>query len=117
MATAIVEDTKEVEMQNAFRADVHMHTNLSDGKMSVRELLTFCKQRQLDYIAITDHDTVNGVLQLESQTYDGMVVIPGIEMSSYSENEKQIDVTGYFPISADFKSFQSYLNQFVFKRR
>ena len=117
MATAIVEDTKEVEMQNAFRADVHMHTNLSDGKMSVRELLTFCKQRQLDYIAITDHDTVNGVLQLESQTYDGMVVIPGIEMSSYSENEKQIHVTGYFPISADFKSFQSYLNQFVFKRR
>lgn len=94
-----------------------MHTNLSDGKMSVVELLKFCKQRKLDYIAITDHDTMNGVLQLESQEVEGMIVIPGIEMSSYSENEKQIHVTGYFPMTTDFRSFQEYLNQFVVRMR
>lgn len=90
---------------------------MSDGKLPVKDLLRCCKEKGLRYIAITDHDTFNGVLQVESFEDEGMVIIPGIEMSSFSVSEQQIHVTGYFPSSTDFHSFQNYLNQFVYKMR
>ena len=94
-----------------------MHTCMSDGRLPVKELLHRCKEQGLRYIAITDLDTFNGVLQLESFEYEGMTIIPGIEMSSFSSSEKQIHVTGYFPSTSNLHSFQDYLNKFVFKTR
>lgn len=45
-------------------ADVHMHTNYSDGTGSVEEVVTFAQQHtSLDVIAITDHDTIEGALR------------------------------------------------------
>lgn len=44
-------------------ADVHMHTNYSDGTGSVEEVLAFAQEHtSLDVIAITDHDTIEGAL-------------------------------------------------------
>jgi hypothetical protein len=45
-------------------ADVHMHTNYSDGTGSVEEVLEFAhRHTSLDVIAITDHDTIEGALR------------------------------------------------------
>ena len=45
-------------------ADVHMHTNYSDGTGSVEEVLRFAEiYTPLDVIAITDHDTIDGALR------------------------------------------------------
>ena len=45
-------------------ADVHMHTNYSDGTGSVEEVLRFAEMyTPLDVIAITDHDTIDGALR------------------------------------------------------
>ncbi|MGH2514326.1 MAG: CehA/McbA family metallohydrolase [Ktedonobacterales bacterium] len=45
-------------------ADVHMHTNYSDGTGSVEEVLTFAQEHtSLNVIAITDHDTIEGALR------------------------------------------------------
>lgn len=45
-------------------ADVHMHTNYSDGTGSVEEVLAFAQEHtSLDVIAITDHDTIEGALR------------------------------------------------------
>ncbi len=45
------------------RADLHMHTNVSDGAAAVDELLAYISQhRQLDVIAITDHDKLDAAL-------------------------------------------------------
>lgn len=49
---------------DAGKADVHMHTNFSDGKPSPHDLLEFVEHRtDLDVIAITDHDTIEGALE------------------------------------------------------
>ena len=40
-------------------ADLHMHTTLSDGNLSVEELVTFCKRKGLRCISITDHDNLD----------------------------------------------------------
>ena len=37
------------------RGDLHMHTNASDGKASLEEMIDAARQRGLEYIAITDH--------------------------------------------------------------
>jgi predicted metal-dependent phosphoesterase TrpH len=45
-------------------ADIHMHTNASDGMPTPQELLDHVEQRtNLDVIAITDHDTLEGALR------------------------------------------------------
>src|SRR5258708_13464512 len=45
-------------------ADVHLHTNYSDGTGSVEEVLYFAQHHtSLDVIAVTDHDTIEGALR------------------------------------------------------
>ena len=45
-------------------SDLHMHTTYSDGKLTPEELIAAAKAAGLRYIAITDHDTVDGVAHL-----------------------------------------------------
>jgi predicted metal-dependent phosphoesterase TrpH len=50
--------------QRVGRADLHMHTTASDGVGTVREVLAFAQRyTDLDVIAITDHDTIDGALR------------------------------------------------------
>jgi len=67
-------------------ADVHMHTNYSDGTGSVEEVLAFAQERtSLDVIAITDHDTIEGALRardLAAERDYRFEVIVGEEIST-----------------------------------
>ena len=76
--------------------DLHTHTNFSDGSLSPEELLTTAKAIGLNYIAITDHDTVDGLQHLyENGLYPakGLKVIPGIELKV--AHEREIHLVGY----------------------
>jgi hypothetical protein len=67
-------------------ADLHMHTNYSDGTGSVEEVLAFAEHHTtLDVIAITDHDTIEGALRardLAAQREYRFEVIVGEEIST-----------------------------------
>jgi hypothetical protein len=67
-------------------ADLHMHTNYSDGTGSVEEVLAFAQQHtSLDVIAITDHDTIEGALRARDLVARGdyrFEVIVGEEIST-----------------------------------
>ena len=41
--------------------DLHCHTRLSDGSVTVDELIVLAKERGVTALAVTDHDTVSGV--------------------------------------------------------
>lgn len=66
------------------RADMHMHTDVSDGVASVQDLLAYMTQhRQLDVIAITDHDRLDASLwAYEHQQAYPFEIIPGVEVTS-----------------------------------
>lgn len=75
--------------------DLHTHSLASDGSMSPAELVRHAKQKGLSAVAITDHDTVEGVKEaLEEGKRIGIEVIPGIEISTNYKPEMHI--LGYF---------------------
>ena len=66
------------------RADLHMHTTVSDGLMSVQALLDHVARRGcLDVIAITDHDRLDASLWAYARRNRyPFEIVPGVEVSS-----------------------------------
>lgn len=72
--------------------DLHFHSNYSDGKLSVSEIATIIKSEKLEFCALVDHDSIDGVRELEMCLSGSNVkVIPGVELTArYNENEIHI---------------------------
>lgn len=63
--------------------DLHVHTSMSDGTYSPEAVVRLAREKGLRGIAITDHDTVAGVLPARRAGSElGVEVIPGVEMST-----------------------------------
>lgn len=64
------------------KIDLHCHTTASDGIRTPSELIDYAISEGVELIAVTDHDTVNGVPEALSYA-EGLnfTVIPGIEFS------------------------------------
>lgn len=64
------------------KIDLHVHTTASDGTMSPTEVVRYAKNKGLRTIAITDHDTIEGIAEgLQAGSDVGLEVIPGVELS------------------------------------
>lgn len=60
--------------------DMHCHTTASDGSLTPTEIVKLAKESGLKAIAITDHDTVDGIDEaLEAGEKYNIEVIKGIE--------------------------------------
>lgn len=77
-------------------ADLHLHTSYSDGTLSPQEIVELAAKKGLTAIAITDHDTVSGVVPAQQRGVAlGIEVIPGIEFTTEAYN-KEIHILGHF---------------------
>ena len=61
--------------------DLHMHTINSDGIYTTEQTIEYCKQANLDYIALTDHN--NTEQNKEIGNPEGITVLPGMEYTNY----------------------------------
>lgn len=76
-------------------ADIHVHTCYSDGAYTVEEALKIAAEKNLTFMAVTDHDTVSGLGELTAKAnLYGISVIAGIELSSVYEQE-DVHILGY----------------------
>lgn len=77
-------------------ADLHIHTLFSDGQYSPSDVVKIAKEVGFAAIAITDHDTLDGVEEaVEMGEKLGIEVIPGIEISTIS-NGQEVHILGYY---------------------
>lgn len=75
--------------------DMHVHTTASDGKLSPQEIIDYAKSKGLAGVGITDHDTIAGLeAAISYGNKKGMIVIPGIELSTEYKDE-EIHILGY----------------------
>lgn len=78
------------------KIDLHVHTTASDGRFSPSQVVDLTLNNSVDFLAITDHDTTNGVDEAISYSKDKNIkIIPGIELSTIHNNES-IHLLGYF---------------------
>ena len=76
-------------------ADLHIHTHYSDGTMSPEEVVADALHCGIHCIAITDHDTIDGISPaIEAAKGHDLEVLPGIELSS-EVNGKDVHMLGY----------------------
>ena len=80
-------------------ADLHTHTNFSDGELSPSEVLNEALIKKIKYLSITDHDTLSGYKKakkiLSDPVYNQITLIPGVEISTSFEGSN-IHTLGYF---------------------
>ncbi|NLW59352.1 MAG: PHP domain-containing protein [Firmicutes bacterium] len=75
--------------------DLHTHTVYSDGLSTPEELVKRAKAKGLTGIALTDHDTVDGIPAFLAAGRDhGLVCIPGVELSTELE-AVEFHILGY----------------------
>lgn len=79
-----------------FRADLHVHTVLSDGSETIEEVLSEASAAGLTHIALTNHDTTVGLRSaVRAGRAVGIRVIGGIEVSAYDfERDRKVHVLG-----------------------
>ncbi|WP_394137997.1 PHP domain-containing protein [Cytobacillus oceanisediminis] len=86
-------DIKKVIEEGNF--DLHLHTTASDGIYSPSEVVKKAAEKGIKTIAITDHDTIEGITEAkQAGNIFGITVIPGIELSTKYKG-KTIDILGY----------------------
>jgi len=97
------------------KVDLHIHTTFSDGKLTPAEIVQKSRELGLRAIAITDHDTVDGIPQaLEAGKREAMEVIPGIEINTYYDGQ-EIHILGYY-IEYDKPGLKKTLSYLLQKR-
>ena len=76
--------------------DLHVHTTCSDGTLTPAEVVALAARKGLSAVAITDHDTVDGLEEaLAAGLRLGIEVVPGVEINA-EHQQVTLDVLGYF---------------------
>ncbi|HEY6679272.1 MAG TPA: PHP domain-containing protein, partial [Actinomycetota bacterium] len=90
------------------RIDLHTHTNRSDGTFTPPELVRLASRRGLEVVAITDHDTTDGLEEAIGAGHDlGVEIVPGVELSAEHQG-MSVHVLCYWMDRED-EGFQSEL--------
>ena len=77
--------------------DLHLHTRYSDGSWTPAELCQAAARLELAAIAVTDHDTLDGIPQmLAAGQQFGVEVLPAVEITGRIKT-REVHLLGYFP--------------------
>ena len=75
--------------------DMHIHTTYSDGEKTPEEIIDMAIERNIKTIAITDHDTLNGIKKVRSLNITKNIeIINGIELSVLTKKGR-FHILGY----------------------
>ena len=75
-------------------ADLHVHTTVSDGRLSLEEVPAAARRAGVETVAITDHDRIHPGLDAPVTVRDGVTLIRGIELQVETAAGR-VDLLGY----------------------
>ncbi|TKX57840.1 PHP domain-containing protein [Halorubrum sp. SS7] len=75
-------------------ADLHAHTTVSDGTLTLDEVPAAAREAGVDWVAVTDHDRIHPGLDAPVVERDGVRVVRGIELRVDAGFER-LDLLGY----------------------
>ena len=76
------------------KADLHLHSTASDGTLEPDELVALAAEMGFTHLALTDHDSVEGISRAQDAARDcGVTLIHGVELSCGAQ--KEIHILGY----------------------
>jgi predicted metal-dependent phosphoesterase TrpH len=76
------------------KADLHIHSTVSDGSDTIAQIIETAKAKGLDAVAVTDHDTLSHAAQIPADA--GIRVIAGVELSAvHRKSNTQAHILGY----------------------
>ena len=92
--------------------DLHLHTTASDGRLSPTELIHLLASQGLKQVAISDHDTTEGLAEAfaAAEEFPDMRIIPAIELSTDIPGD-EVHMLGYFLRHED-EELQKILREF-----
>ncbi|MGN1318820.1 MAG: PHP domain-containing protein [Lachnospirales bacterium] len=97
------------------KIDLHTHTTSSDGTLTPSELVKYAYEKNLSAVAITDHDTLNGIEEAKIiGDKIGVEVISGIEVSTEYEGV-EVHIVGLF-VDRFNEELKFKLNNMRYKR-
>ncbi|MCQ2560126.1 MAG: PHP domain-containing protein [Clostridia bacterium] len=77
-------------------ADLHIHTDYSDGKNTPQEIVEMAVQMGLQAVAITDHESLEGIGEAQAVGQKlGLEIVPGVEISTIW-GAANIHILGYW---------------------
>ena len=94
------------------QADLHLHTTASDGTLPPTQLVELLAERGLRVVAITDHDSLEGLPEAEAAIarHPDMTLVPGIELST-DMPDGEVHLLGYY-LRRDDEALQETLTRF-----
>ena len=94
------------------KVDLHLHTTVSDGRLTPSELVKYTAAQGLEVIAVSDHDITDGLDEAYAtvQEYPNMTIIPAIELSTDVPDD-EVHMLGYF-IDYEDREFQNILDTY-----
>jgi predicted metal-dependent phosphoesterase TrpH len=83
--------------------DLHCHTKLSDGSLGIEDIIVQAKRTGIDFISITDHDTMTSVSRAKVLgERHGVQTLPGVELSTWDRSRgKKAHILCYAPQKPD----------------
>lgn len=78
------------------RIDLHTHSTASDGVRSPQELIRLAKKSDISVLAVTDHDTLDGLPAADAEaTRIGVQFVPGVEITAHVD-DLEVHILGHF---------------------
>ncbi len=109
------------------RGDLHMHTNATDGRDTIRQMAEAALARGLKYIAITDHSKnlamtnglddaraiahIKAIRQVDAEMEGNIRVLPGIEVDILADGALDLDDSTLAQMDVVVASVHSHFNQ------
>lgn len=83
--------------------DLHCHTKFSDGSLGMEDVILQAKRMGIDFLSITDHDTLSSFSRASilGERY-GVHIIPGVELSAWDKSRnRKVHILCYAPQKPD----------------